>query len=178
MSVTFKKIENLNQQVSWEQLKYYSENVLCRNKSIIFCFPWDDQPGYLSAVWSNLRYILMLSTSASFLFCLTYSAVLGTQPACLLSGTHRYSVLLPQMHGWSRGSSGWDTLMVSLSWAAQVSVVSFVRSLHNPHVKKSCITSSSCYLTFLHQSKEAYPWQLRTWEASCLLPNHRGVGTE
>lgn len=145
---------------------------------LIFVFLETISLGTSVQFWSNLRYILMLLTSASFLFCLTYSAVLGTQPACLLSGTHRYSVLLPQMHGWSRGSSGWDTLMVSLSWAAQVSVVSFVRSLHNPHVKKSCITSSSCYLTFLHQSKEAYPWQPRTWEASCLLPNHRGVGTE
>lgn len=145
---------------------------------LIFVFLETISLGTSVQFWSDLRYILMLLTSASFLFCLTYSAVLGTQPACLLSGTHRYSVLLPQMHGWSRGSSGWDTLMVSLSWAAQVSVVSFVRSLHNPHVKKSCITSSSCYLTFLHQSKEAYPWQPRTWEASCLLPNHRGVGTE
>lgn len=145
---------------------------------LIFVFLETISLGTSVQFWSNLRYILMLLTSASFLFCLTYSAVLGTQPTCLLSGTHRYSVLLPQMHGWSRGSSGWDTLMVSLSWAAQVSVVSFVRSLHNPHVKKSCITSSSCYLTFLHQSKEAYPWQPRTWEASCLLPNHRGVGTE
>lgn len=145
---------------------------------LIFVFLETVSLGTSVQFWSNLRYILMLLTSASFLFCLTYSAVLGTQPACLLSGTHRYSVLLPQMHGWSRGSSGWDTLMVSLSWAAQVSVVSFVRSLHNPHVKKSCITSNSCYLTFLHQSKEAYPWQPRTWEASCLLPNHRGVGTE
>lgn len=145
---------------------------------LIFVFLETISLGTSVQFWSDLRYILMLLTSASFLFCLTYSAVLGTQPACLLSGTHRYSVLLLQMHGWSRGSSGWDTLMVSLSWAAQVSVVSFVRSLHNPHVKKSCITSSSCYLTFLHQSKEAYPWQPRTWEASCLLPNHRGVGTE
>lgn len=145
---------------------------------LIFVFLETISLGTSVQFWSNLRYILMLLTSASFLFCLTYSAVLGTQPACLLSGTHRYSVLLPQMHGWSRGSSGWDTLMVSLSWAAQVSVVSFVRSLHNPHVKKSCITSNSCYLTFLHQSKEAYPWQPRTWEASCLLPNHRGGGTE
>lgn len=145
---------------------------------LIFVFLETVSLGTSVQFWSNLRYILMLLTSASFLFCLTYSAVLGTQPTCLLSGTHRYSVLLPQMHGWSRGSSGWGTLMVSLSWAAQVSVVSFVRSLHNPHVKKSCITSSSCYLTFLHQSKEAYPWQPRTWEASCLLPNHRGVGTE